>query len=211
MPSTQGQTALWDHKTDTTQSMAAKPDAYLEIRPGKEHLAESYWGQRGRFLLPQRLFLPTTRVLSVRLELPGLGSAWVPCRIDANRDATENWEKALCAYLNSSIGILSVLGDRSNKKPTYPNFSLDDLRRLPVPNFAAIGEQAVAGLAAAYDQYADAVLRPLPQLNGCPARQGLDAAVIAALGLDGELVANIRRQLAMEPSVTGQRYAGFEG
>ena len=209
MPNAQGQTALWDHKTDITQTMAAKPDAYLGIRPGKEHLAESYWGQRGRFLLPQRLFLPTTRVLSVRLDLPGLGSAWVPCRIDTALDTTENWEKALCAYLNSSVGILAVLGDRSNKKPTYPNFSLDDLRRLPVPDFAAIGQEAVTGLAAAYDQYADAVLLPLPQLNDCPARIALDTAVIDALGLDAEEVGSIRRQLAMEPSVTGQRYAGF--
>ena len=209
MPNAQGQTALWDHKTDITQTMAAKPDAFLKIRPGKEHLAEGYWGQRGRFLLPQRLFLPTTRVLSVRLDLPGLGSAWVPCRIGTALDTTENWEKALCAYLNSSVGILAVLGDRSNKKPTYPNFSLDDLRRLPVPDFAAIGPQAVTGLAAAYDRYANSVLLPLPQLNACPARIALDTAVIAALDLDGELVANIRRQLAMEPSVTGQRYAGF--
>ena len=69
---------------------------------------------------------------------------------------------------------------------------------------------AVAQLAAAYDQYADAVLRPLPQMNNCPVRQGLDAAVVAALGLDAEDVDGIRRQLAMEPSVTGRRYAGFE-
>ena len=209
MPNTRGQAALWDHKTDITQSMAAKPDAYLAIRPGKEHLAENYWNQRGRFLLPQRLFLPTTRVLSVRLDLPGLGSAWVPCRISTAQDATENGEKALCAYLNSSIGILAVLGDRSNKKPTYPNFSLDDLRRLPIPDFAALGGVAVGQLAEAYDEYAAAVMLPLPQLNDCPARMALDTAVIAALGLDGELVANIRRQLAMEPSVTGQRYAGL--
>ena len=211
LPNARGQMALWDHKTDVTQSMAAKPDAYIEIRPGKEHLAESYWNQRGCFLLPQRLFLPTTRVLSVRLELPGLGSAWVPCRFDSAADKGEDWEKALCAYLNSSIGILSLLGDRSNKKPTYPNFSLDDLRRLPVPDFDASGQDAVAILAAAYDEHSDTVMRPLPQLNDCPARQALDAAVIAALGLERETLSTIRRELAMEPSVTGRRYAGAAG
>ena len=102
-----------------------------------------------------------------------------------------------------------MLGDRSNTTPSYPRFSIDDMRKLPVPDFAVIGQEAVTRLAAAYDQYADAVLLPLPQLNNCPDRIALDAAVIAALGLDGELVANIRRQLAMEPSVTGKRYAGF--
>ena len=34
-------------------------------------------------------------------------------------------------------------------------------------------------------------------------------SVSAALGLDGEMVATIRRNLAMEPSVTGKRYAGL--
>ena len=94
--------------------------------------------------------------------------------------------------------------------PSYPQFSIDDLRKLPIPDFAALGPAAVSGLAAAYDQYADAVLRPLPQMNNCPVRQGLDAAVVAALGLDAEEGDGIRRQLAMEPSVTGRRYAGFE-
>lgn len=64
-------------------------------------------------------------------------------------------------------------------------------------------------LAAAYDRYAAAVMLPLPQMNDCPARQGLDAAVIDALGLDAEEIGSIRRQLAMEPSVTGKRYAGL--
>ena len=50
---------------------------------------------------------------------------------------------------------------------------------------------------------------PLPQMNDCPARRALDAAVVAALGLDAEAVGSIRRQLAMEPSVTGRRYAGL--
>ena len=36
----------------------------------------------------------------------------------------------------------------------------------------------------------------------------VDDAVNAALGLDGETVAEIRRQLAAEPSVTGERYGG---
>ena len=40
-------------------------------------------------------------------------------------------------------------------------------------------------------------------------RLALDDAVCDALGLDGERVAAIRRNLAAEPSVTGKRYAGL--
>ena len=42
-----------------------------------------------------------------------------------------------------------------------------------------------------------------------PVRRALDDAVCDALGLDGERVATIRRNLAAEPSVTGKRYAGL--
>ena len=42
-----------------------------------------------------------------------------------------------------------------------------------------------------------------------PVRRALDDAVCDALGLDGERVAAIRRNLTAEPSVTGKRYAGL--
>ena len=210
LPGDEGMTALWEHSTDDTQSMAAKPDSHIIPKPPRAHLAANYWQQRSTFLLPNRMGLSNVRTMSVRLEMPVVGSSWSPCNFAGSAQERENWEKAVCVYFNSSLGVLAMLGNRSNRVPSYPRFSIDDMRNYPVPDFAALGAAAVAQLAAAYDEYADAVLRPLPQLNDCPARQGLDAAVIAALGVDGELVANIRRQLAMEPSVTGQRYAGFE-
>ena len=49
-------------------------------------------------------------------------------------------------------------------------------------------------------------LLSLPQINADPVRRALDDAVASALGLDGEMVASARRQLGMEPSVTGRRY-----
>lgn len=114
----------------------------------------------------------------------------------------------MCAFLNSSVGVLSFLGNRTNRIPTYPNLSLDDLRKLVVPDFKAIGEDAVSALAAAYDRYAEDTLLPLPQMDSCEVRRGLDDAVCDALGLDGEFVGSVRHQLGSEPSVTGVRYGG---
>ena len=204
MPDEHGRIALWQHNTKRTQTMSAKADTYLIAKPQKEHLAESYWSQRSTFLLPHRLYLPTARVATVRLEIPALGSLWTPCRLHVTSD-----EKALCVYFNSSVGILAILGDRTNKKPTYPQFSLDDLRKLVVPDFAAIGRDAAPVLAAVYDAHAEDTLLPLPQMDDCPVRRALDDAVIATLGLDKEMVATIRRSLAIEPSVTGRRFAGI--
>ncbi len=207
MPDALGRVALWHHDTEQTQSMAAEWDSHIIAKSPKRHLAGSYWAQRSKILLPTRLFLQTTRTVVVRLETPCVGSAWVPCNINRPQNLRIDWEKALCVYFNSPMGILSLLGDRSNKKPTYPNISLDDMRKLAVPDFDTIGPHAVDTLAAAYDKHAREVLLPLPQMNQCPVRRALDEAVTNALDLDWELVPNIRRALAEEPSVTGQRYA----
>ena len=123
--------------------------------------------------------------------------------------SNQELEKSVCVYLNSSIGVLALLGNRSNTEISYPRFSIDDLRKLTVPDFAAIGESAVAKLAAAFDALAERTLLPLPQMDADPVRRALDDAVCDALGLDGERVATIRRNLAAEPSVTGKRYAGL--
>ena len=83
---------------------------------------------------------------------------------------------------------------------------MDDLRRIPVPNFAALGEAQISALAATYDALCEFTLLPLPQINADETRQALDRAVVSALGIQPEIVANIRRELAREPSVTGKPY-----
>ena len=209
MPDGNGRVALWQHDTAVTKSMAAKPDTHIIAKPPpKTHLAESYWEQRGTLMLPQRMRLNTIRTLCAKLDTPALGSLWVPCRFAVTGPHNEILEKAVCVFLNSSVGVLVLLGDRTNKAPSYPHFSLDDLRKLIVPDFAAIGESVVAKLAAAYDALAERTLLPLPQMDGCPVRRALDDAVCNALGLDIERVETIRRNLAAEPSVTGKRYSG---
>ena len=159
-------------------------------------------------MLPQRMRLNTVRTLCAKLDTPALGSLWVPCRFAVTEPDNEILEKAVCVFLNSSVGALVLLGDRTNKAPSYPHFSLDDLRKLIVPNFAAIGNDAAEKLAAAYDVLAERTLLPLPQMDACPVRRALDPAVCDALNLDIERVETIRRNLAAEPSVTGKRYSG---
>ena len=209
VPGADGMVALWHHQTDVTQSMSARVDTHVVPKSGKESNAKHLWEQRGTMLLPTRARLNTVRMLSVRVNTPALGSAWVPCRPNMQENDTEILEKSLCVYLNSSIGILAVLGDRSNKIPSYPQFSMDDLNRLIVPDFAALDNNALNILVSAYDAHANNTLLPLPQMDADPVRAALDTAVRTALGIDVEEVATIRRHLAAEPSVTGKRHAGL--
>ena len=206
MPDENGMVALWEHKTEITQKMLANTDTYIVAKESKINLAEKYWAQRGKFLLANRARLNTVRCTSVRLDQKTVGSLWVPCRFLKESLDIVLLEKATCAYLNSTVGILAVLGDRTNKIPSYPHFSLDDLRRIPVPDFNALDESQVTALATAYDTMCDSILLPLPLINECDTRMALDDVIISALGINAEVVATIRRELSREPSVTGKPY-----
>ena len=197
MPTQEGRRALWHHKTDVTQSMRAKTDIYIEPKPPRRHLADKYWEQRSDLMLPHRLRLNVARVAAVMLPERAVGSIWTPCRPHDAEIA-----KALCLYLNSTPGLLSLLGGRDNRVPSYPSFSLDTLRSLPVPSFAALGRAERDLLSSWFGWLQDEVLLPFPHMHEDPVREQIDDAVCKALALDQEWVATIRRELAREPSVT---------
>ena len=208
LPTSEGMRALWDHKTDVTRSLSATTDTAVSPRPGYTDKARVYWARRGRLMLPTRAFLRTTRTLAVVLDTAALGSAWVPCRFTGSEVDSEAVEKATAVYVNSTVGILSILGDRSNRKPTYPNFSIADLNGLVIPRALVESEKTVARLSATFDAFRNEVLEPLPLMASCTTRLALDAAVCDALDLSADTVAAIRGDLAAEPSVTGNRFVG---
>ena len=206
VPTTSGRHALWYLKTTVTQSMRAKTDVWIEPKADRKSLADDYWEQRGRLLLPHRLRLTVARVVAAMLDTPTLGQQWTPCRPHDGSDASA---AALCSYFNSSIGVLALLGERRNRVPQYPSLALDTLRAIPVPNIPELGDDIRDALAAAYEELKDEVLLPFPRMDEDPVRKRLDAAVADALELDPEWVAQIRRALSEEPSVTNRRYAGL--
>ena len=200
MPTESGRRALWHHKTEIIQSMAAETDVYIEPKKAEHEKAERYWQGRSTLLLPTQLRLNLARVAAVTLPKPAVGSRWVPCRPN-----TPSIAKALCLYLNSTIGLLSLLGARDNRVPSYPSFSLDTLRSVPVPDFTALGEAERDMLSNWFEWLQHETLQPFPLMADDPVRAQIDDAVIQALALDAEWVAMIRRELSREPSVTDKR------
>ena len=145
--------------------MLAETDVYIEPKPSKGHLADKYWSQRSNLLLPTHLRLNLTRVSTVMLPEQSVGSLWTPCR-----PHEPNTTKALCLYLNSTPGILALLGPRGNRIPSYPSFSLDTLRALAVPNFTLLGSAEQDLLISWFDWLKNEPLLPLPQMHNDPVR-----------------------------------------
>ncbi len=177
--------------------MRTETDVYIEPKAPRRHLADSYWEQRSDLLLAHRLRLNLARVAAVMLPERAVGSIWTPCR-----PKDPDIAKALCMWLNSTLGILALLGERDNRVPSYPSFSLDTLRSLPVPDFSDLGKAEAELLNSRFDEESEKVLLPFPHVHEDPVRQRIDNAVGEALSVDREWVAAVRRELAREPSIT---------
>ena len=192
--------ALWAHKSARQIAMRTTPDEFLVAKKGRESYAAHLWQKRGNLLLANRIWLNLTQTPAVFSDEPVLGSAFVP--VSPVGTHAELVCKAWCAYLNSTFGILGYLNFRQ-RKLTYPNFSLDGLRSLPVPH---PGSCDIPGLARAFDQLADEALCPLPEIHSDPVRQSLDGAVIKAVpGLLEGAASRLRRAISLEPSVTNEK------
>ena len=205
--------AIWFHKTDIQTTMAAVPDSYsyIKAKKEKENLANKYWEQRAKVMLPTRLSVPNTRVTSLYADKPAVGSAFVPYRPIAGDHDQERVNKACVAYLNSSVGIIALLGVTSNKKIIYPNWSVSDRYRIPFPFWERLTAAQVERLASVYDDLAHTPMLPLREMLRCEARERLDAAVCAALGIPSDAIDLLRVALASEPAITGRTFTGRAG
>ena len=200
---TGSRSALWQNDVTHTNKMRPSPDTDIEPKPGKEHLADKYWTQRGRLMISEKPRLTTNHVLAVCLNKRAVGSKWIPVRprLGIAIDPYEI-EKAMCVWLNSSPGSAALLGSSDRHNMSRFHISLDTIRSTAMPKFTPESAQALAEV---FDEWADATPRPLAGAVECRVRRALDDAVVAHLGADPDAVVAIREALASEPSVTGKR------
>ena len=211
----------YDHKTEEVTAMRADQDKYLITKPGKEEQANKIWANDARLHIVERLQPNITHVIAIKTDDKSVGTSWysITPRADdvknklkditddkervlkAVEDYTEMWSKAMAVYLNSTIGVISLLGIRVPKKPLYPRFSSKDLNSLPLP---VMSKKVITRLARTYDVQKDSHLGVWRNPN--TTRKKIDKAVCSALGVREAVVGKMRTELAREPMVTGKRY-----
>ena len=107
-------------------------------------------------------------------------------------------------YLNSTVGILAMLGGfNHDKELTRRRSTVTGWELLAVPDFAHC-DAAMKALATAFDELGNCTLLPLPHMDVCPVRDAIDTTVCEALGISKKLVQCIRRLIVAEPSVKGK-------
>ena len=192
-----------DHNTEARKHLTTEPDKYLSplvrARPGRKlKRIEQLWPKAGRLLIAERLWLETTRVVAMWSETRVLSNVWWPVRVE---DVAV--EKGLVIWLNSSLGLLTMLAQRTSTRGGWVAMKKADLEELPVLDLRELSSSQLQGLADLFDSLAEEEFARLPGMVHCPTRQALDDGISQILGLPD--LANLRSLLASEPVVSNRR------
>ena len=190
-----------NHDTEKRRNISVEPDKYLAPlatpRSGRNlKSADQLWPKAGRLMISERLWLETVRVVAMRSEENVLSNVWWPIRVE---DAAT--EKALTVWLNSSLGILTLLAQRTSTRGGWVAMKKADLGNLPILNPRRLTADQLESLSDLFDELSDAEVERLPGMADCPARTALDDGVSEILGLPD--LRGLRLLLASEPVVCG--------
>jgi hypothetical protein len=148
-------------------------------------------------MLAERMWLVTQRLVCVRLPEKALSNVWWPVSFEGSEDA----EKALALWMNSTLGILTLLAHRTPTRGPWVQFKKPALGGLPVLSVNALTPRQLTQLGGAYDTLVRDELGSLRDLAEDPVRASIDEALSRVLGITG--VASLRELLGREPIITG--------
>ena len=193
--------ALLDHDADDGEILSREINGYLrplsKAKPGRTlRKVVDLWPLSGRLQISERLRMNTQKTIAVRLNKEALSNVWWPFQLKVENEAHE---KAIVLWLNSSLGLMSLLAIRNETQGAWMKFKKPNLESLPVLDVRALSETQLKILSDAFDEVANEPLLPFPQMEHDPIRAKIDKAVSKALGLPDLGV--YRMLLAQEPVV----------
>ena len=192
-----------NHDTEQRTRISTEPDKYLaplaKPHPGRRlKPVDQLWPKSGQLLVGARFWLNTARVVAMRSGTNVLASMWWPVRSEERTS-----EKVLAAWLNSSLGLLTLLAIRNTTRGSWVQIKKADLQDMPVLDVRDLSLAQIRRLSALFDELAKSEFEPLPAMAYCPARQTLDDGLSEILGLPD--LGTLRELLASEPVVSNRR------
>ncbi len=189
--------------TDHWTGLLAEPNRYLsplaKARPGRRlKAATGLWSKSARLLVAERLRLDSIRLVAMCAKQHVLSNVFWEVKA-----ATEQQEQALAIWLNSSLGLLTLMATRTTTEGGWVSIKKGDLGRMPVLDVRELSAKQIAGMSNLFDDLADASFERLPAMVDCPTRSKLDNGLAEILDLPDLSV--LRTLLASEPVVSNRR------
>jgi hypothetical protein len=116
-------------------------------------------------------------------------------------------EKALCLWLNSTLGLVLLMGYRVETQGAWIEFKKPILETLPVLDVYSLQGHRLTSILRCFDSVAKMDLMPIPAIDRDETRRRIDAAFCTALEIPD--LAELRAMLAHEPILSMD--VDFEG
>ena len=191
------------HDSEQRRSLACHPDSYLsplaQPKGGRQPgYGEYLWQSASSLLVSERLRLDTARVAAMRSDEKVLSNVFWELQVE-----NVETEKAIAIWINSSLGILTMLAQRTSTMGGWVAMKKADLGNLPILDLRGLTKSQLKGLSDLFDELAEAEFERLPGMKDCPARTALDDGISEILGLPD--LRGLRVLLASEPVVSNKR------
>ena len=191
------------HDTEQRKGLTCSPDSYLSPLPSprggqRPGYGEHLWQQSSSLLVSERLWLETTRVVAMRSDTRVLSNVWWPVLVE-----DEAAEKAIAVWLNSTLGLLTILAHRTSTRGGWVAMKKADLEELPVLDILQLPSVQFQAMSGLFDEMVEAEFERLPGMSNCQARRALDDGLSRILGLPD--LGTLRALLASEPVVSNRR------
>ena len=190
------------HDTEHRKSMTCSPNSYLAPLPKprggqKPGYGKHLWQMAGRLLVAESLRLDTARIVAMRSKTKVLSNVWWPIRLES-----PEVERALSIWLNSSLGLLAILAERTSTEGAWVAMKKADLETLPVLDPRRLSPSQLQALSDLFDELSEAEFERLPNMARCPTRRALDDGLSRILNLPD--LSKLRDLLASEPVVSNR-------
>jgi len=166
--------------------MLVKPNARITAKSNdvRAKCDELFSRFAGKLLIPDRLAVDTCHVVSIYSDEPVLSNVFYTVKL---KESKQEREKALCLWLNTTWGILTVLANRSETGGGWVQLKMTHWKLMPVLDVTGLSDRLVSKLAEIFDRYCNEELRRLPEQfrpnDTDPIRKKIDMEFLDALGI----------------------------
>ena len=100
---------------------------------------------------------------------------------------TKSSDKLLALWLNSTLGLLSLIAARVDTEGAWVELKKPTLEELTVLDPTNLGSKTENLLCAAYDELSTLQVQPLPAIDADPVHARIDTAITGAFGIKDDL------------------------
>ncbi|MEM0172663.1 MAG: hypothetical protein QXV57_08915 [Thermoproteota archaeon] len=170
---------LYGGEEEVRSRLQAEPNAH--ILPKNEKARKTFKKFSSELLIPDRIRFDTAHVTSVYATQPVLSNILYAVKMKTTSSIERL--KALCVWLNSTWGIMTILACRQETEGAWISLKISNWRLLPVLDVAALPNEKIEELSKVFDKFKHTDLKRLPeQYSLCQEeRLNLDIEVLKAL------------------------------